>query len=121
MNVLLVDDSETMRIIQKRCLNKIGVEQISEASDGVIGLEIFHQKTFDIILTDWNMPNMDGLQFLIEIRKVNQSIPVVMVTTEAERERIVSAMEAGVTDYLIKPFSPDMLREKMEQWMSIPT
>lgn len=117
MKVLLVDDSGTMRTIQRRCLNKLGIEDITEAEDGRRALELFQQSSFDVLLSDWNMPVMDGLSLLIEIRKLNQSIPVVMITTEAERTRVVTAIQAGVSDYLVKPFTPDALKEKLEKWV----
>lgn len=117
MKVLLVDDSGTMRTIQRRCLNKLGIEDITEAEDGRRALELFQQASFDIVLSDWNMPVMDGLSLLIEIRKLNPSVPVVMITTEAERTRVVTAIQAGVSDYLVKPFTPDALKEKLEKWV----
>lgn len=120
MKVLLVDDSGTMRTIQKRCLNKLGIEDIVEAEDGAIGLAIFEQATFDIILTDWNMPNMDGITFLTKVREQNGEIPVIMVTTEAERARVVTAIQAGCSDYIVKPFTPDILKEKLERWITVP-
>ncbi len=119
MKVLLVDDSGTMRAIQRRCLNKIGVEDIHEAEDGVQGLAIFEGSPFDVVLTDWNMPKMDGLQLLQEIRQRNREIPVIMITTEAERSRVVQAIQFGVSDYLVKPFTPDGLREKIEKWVQV--
>lgn len=85
MKVLLVDDSGTMRTIQKRCLVKLGVEDVVEAEDGVQALALFGAGGFDVVLTDWNMPNMDGLTLLKEIRQQNREIPVIMITTEAER------------------------------------
>lgn len=118
MKVLLVDDSGTMRTIQKRCLLKLGIEDVTEAEDGVQALEIFKNGTFDIILSDWNMPNMDGLQLLKEIRLLNKEIPVIMITTEAERARVVTAIQAGVSDYLVKPFTPDSLKSKLERWVT---
>ena len=117
MKVLLVDDSGTMRTIQKRCLNKLSVNDIVEAEDGVQALAAFAEHTFDIVLSDWNMPNMDGLTLLKEIRQRNTTIPVIMITTEAERARVVLAIQAGVSDYLVKPFTPDGLREKLERWV----
>lgn len=117
MKVLLVDDSGTMRTIQKRCLNKLGIEDVTEAEDGKQALEFFERGTFDIVLSDWNMPNMDGLSLLKEIRVRNKAIPVVMITTEAERARVVMAIQAGVSDYLVKPFTPDALKEKLERWV----
>jgi two-component system chemotaxis response regulator CheY len=117
MKVLLVDDSATMRTIQKRCLNKLGIDTIAEAEDGQQALQLFEQGGFDVVLTDWNMPNMDGLSLLKEIRKRDRDVPVVMITTEAERARVLAAIEAGVTDYLVKPFTPDTLREKLERWV----
>lgn len=117
MKVLLVDDSGTMRTIQRRCLNKLGIEDIVEAEDGCQALEQFEKETFDVVLSDWNMPNMDGLALLQEIRKRNKEIPVVMITTEAEKSRVVTAIQAGCSDYLVKPFTPDSLLEKLERWM----
>lgn len=117
MKVLLVDDSGTMRTIQKRCLNKLGVEDIVEAEDGQFALEHFKKNTFDVVLSDWNMPNMDGLELLKAIRTMNTKVPVIMITTEAERTRVVTAIQAGVSDYLVKPFTPDALKEKLEKWV----
>ncbi|MEQ8853651.1 MULTISPECIES: response regulator [Gimesia] len=118
MKVLLVDDSGTMRTIQKRCLSKLGIEDVTEAEDGVQALEYFVSNQFDIVLSDWNMPNMDGLQLLKEIRQRNKDIPVIMITTEAERARVVTAIQAGVSDYLVKPFTPDSLKSKLERWVT---
>lgn len=119
MKVLLVDDSGTMRSIQRRCLGKLGIENVVEAEDGAVALKLFESTAFDVVLTDWNMPNMDGLTLLQEIRKRNREIPVVMITTEAERSRVVQAIQFGVSDYLVKPFTPDGLREKLEKWLEV--
>ncbi len=117
MKVLIVDDSGTMRIIQKRCLNKLGINDIDEGEDGVKGMVQFRANQYDVIFTDWNMPNMDGLEFLKEIRKSNTQVPVIMITTEAEKARVILAVQAGVSDYLVKPFTPDALKEKLEKWV----
>jgi two-component system chemotaxis response regulator CheY len=106
-----------MRTIQKRCLNKLGISDVVEAEDGQQALAHFDSQQFDIVLSDWNMPNMDGLTLLKEIRKRNTQIPVVLITTEAERTRVVTAIQAGVSDYLVKPFTPDGLQEKLEKWV----
>jgi two-component system, chemotaxis family, chemotaxis protein CheY len=120
MRVLLVDDSGTMRTIQKRCLQKLNVADVIEAEDGVQALQLFQQGQFDVVLTDWNMPNMDGLSLLKEIRQQNREIPVIMITTEAERARVVLAIQCGVSDYLVKPFTPEGLKEKLEKWVKVP-
>jgi two-component system chemotaxis response regulator CheY len=120
MRVLLVDDSGTMRTIQRRCLNKLGIDDITEASDGVQALQYFTAKAFDVVLTDWNMPKMDGLTLLKEIRKRNVALPVVMITTEADRSRVMEAIQAGISDYLVKPFTPDGLKAKLEKWVGTP-
>ena len=119
MKVLLVDDSVTMRTIQKRCLAALGIEDVIDAEYGQKALEQFAAHTFDIILSDWNMPVMDGLTFLKEIRQKNKDIPFIMITTEAERARVVTAIQAGVSDYLVKPFTPDGLKEKLEKWVTV--
>jgi len=119
MRVLLVDDSGTMRTIQKRCLNKLGIEDIIEAEDGVQALQYFQQGQYDIVLTDWNMPHMDGLTLLKELRQLNRDIPIIMITTEAERARVVLAIQSGVSDYLVKPFTPEGLKEKLEKWVGV--
>ncbi len=119
MKILLVDDSGTMRAIQKRCLFKLGVteDQVVEAEDGQAGLNAYEEGGFDIVLTDWNMPVMDGLTMLKEIRSRNADIPIIMITTESERARVVAAIEAGVSDYLVKPYTADALNAKLEKWV----
>ncbi len=119
MRVLLVDDSGTMRTIQKRCLAKLGIENVVEAEDGVQALQFFGQGHFDLVLTDWNMPKMDGLTLLKELRQLNREIPIIMITTEAERARVVLAIQCGVSDYLVKPFTPEGLKEKIEKWVTV--
>lgn len=111
--VLLVDDSGVMRKIILRSLNAIGVTEVTEAGDGDEAWEIFQRGEFDLVLTDWNMPNMSGLEFLKLIRGSGATLPVVLVTTESEKERVVEAIQAGVTDYLTKPFDNDVLRDKI--------
>lgn len=121
MRVLLADDSGTMRTIQKRCLAKLGIENVVEAEDGEQALQLFMQAQYDIVLTDWNMPKMDGLTLLKELRQLNRDIPIIMITTEAERARVVLAIQCGVSDYLVKPFTPDGLKEKLEKWVTVTT
>ena len=118
MRVMIVDDSGTMRTIQRRCLEKLGVTNIIEAPNGQVALDLFDQTTIDIVLTDWNMPVMDGLTLLKEIRSRNKEVPVIMLTTLACKANVVSALAAGVSDYLIKPFTPDLLQEKLDKWIS---
>jgi two-component system, chemotaxis family, chemotaxis protein CheY len=121
MKILLVDDSGMMRVLQKRCLLKLGVapDDIVEAENGQVALDAFASETFDIIMTDQNMPVMDGLTFVKEVRTTNKDIPIVMITTDSERSRVISAIEAGVSDYLVKPFTPDDLRTKVRKWVPL--
>jgi two-component system chemotaxis response regulator CheY len=109
-----------MRTIQKRCLDKLGITEFAEAADGIEALRVLETTLIDLVLTDWNMPNMDGLTLLKEIRKRNTKIPVFMITTEGERNRVVEAIQAGVSDYLVKPFTPDALKQKLEKWVNLP-
>lgn len=121
MKALIVDDSATMRRIQIKQLTRLGIVDIREAADGAIALGLFEEECPDFILTDWNMPNMNGLDFLKAIRKRNREIPVIMITTEAERGRVVEAIQAGVTDYITKPFTPDTLGPKLARHVAVNT
>ena len=115
MKILLVDDSRTMRNILKKVISGMEGTETAEAGDGVEALQVIGQDgPFDLILLDWNMPNMDGLTLLKTVREKNISTPVIMVTTEAEKTRIIEAIKAGANNYLVKPFTPDALRSKVE-------
>lgn len=112
MKFLVVDDSSTMRRIIKNSLKRIGFEDIVEAENGKDALE--KMADIDIILTDWNMPEMDGLEFVKRVRSGNPSIPILMVTTNAAKDDIVEALKNGVNNYIVKPFTPETLKEKVE-------
>ena len=116
MKVLLIDDSRTMRNIQKRVLTDAfpGVE-FAEAGDGLEALSVIDNTPagFDLMLVDWNMPNMDGLTLVHKIRAADKRTLLVMVTTEAEKTRVLDAIKAGVNNYVIKPFTPEMLTDKI--------
>jgi two-component system chemotaxis response regulator CheY len=115
--VLVVDDSGTMRKIILRSLNALGVTDVVEAGDGSDGLDAFKQQQFDIVLTDWNMPRMTGLELLKAIRGSGSTVPVILITTEAEKGRVLEAVQAGVSDYLVKPFETEGLRQKLQKFV----
>jgi two-component system chemotaxis response regulator CheY len=116
MKLLLVDDSSTMRRIQKTQLTGLGITQIIEAEDGAQALEKLDAETgIDLVLLDWNMPQMNGLDLLKRIRANGawKNIKVVMCTSEAEKSRIMEAMAAGANNYIVKPFTPETIKEKL--------
>jgi len=115
MNILLVDDSKVMRNIQKKALAALGDVTFAEAGDGVEALAVIAQNPggFSLMLVDWNMPNMNGLQLISTIRETDKKTLLIMVTTEAEKERVLEALRAGANNYMIKPFTPDALVEKV--------
>ena len=118
MKIMLVDDSKTMRSIQKGILAQMGHTDLVEACDGQDALsKVFAEKP-DLILLDWNMPNMDGLTFIKTFRKQNKTTPLIMVTTEAEKSRVIEAIKAGVNNYVVKPFTPDLLSQRINETMS---
>jgi len=118
MKVLLVDDSRTIRNIQKKTFSQLGHEDVLEAADGVEALQQIGQTRPDLVLIDWNMPNMDGITLVRKIRETDKALPLIMCTTEAEKSRVIEAIKAGVNNYLVKPFTPDTLKEKVEATMA---
>ena len=114
MKVLVLDDSNTMLRIITNTLARLGHKDIVTAEDGLQGLEKFKDDKFDIILTDWNMPNMDGLAFVKAVRKLNDDIPIVMITTEGGKAEVITALKAGVNNYVVKPFTAQVLKEKLK-------
>ena len=117
MRILIVDDFSTMRRIIKNLLGDLGFKNTSEADDGETALPMLKSGKFDFLVTDWNMPGMDGLSLLRAVRSDEElfKMPVLMVTAEAKREQIVVAAEAGVNAYVIKPFTAITLKEKIEK------
>jgi two-component system, chemotaxis family, chemotaxis protein CheY len=113
MKILLVDDSRTIRNIQRNVLNQLGHTEVMEASDGVEALQALGQSRPDLVLIDWNMPNMDGITLVRKIRETDKSLPLIMCTTEAEKARVVEAIKAGVNNYVVKPFTAETLAEKI--------
>ena len=117
MKFLVVDDFSTMRRIIKNLLNDLGYQNVTEADDGKTALPILQQGGIDFLITDWNMPGMAGLDLLKAVRadaKLSK-LPVLMLTAEAKREQIVEAAAAGVNGYVIKPFTAETLKEKLEK------
>lgn len=117
MKILIVDDFSTMRRIVKNLLRDLGFNNTSEADDGQTALPMLKTGKFDFLVTDWNMPGMDGLTLLREVRADEnlKDMPVLMVTAEAKREQIVVAAQAGVNGYVVKPFTAITLKEKINK------
>lgn len=110
---LVADDSIVMRNILIRSLQSIGVPAAVEAVDGDEAVALFKPGEFDLVLTDWNIPGKSGLEVIQEIRAQDKHVPIIMVTTEAEKGRVLKAIEAGVSDYLVQPFTAETLRDKL--------
>jgi two-component system chemotaxis response regulator CheY len=119
MNILVVDDFATMRRIITNVLRQLGFENIVEADDGSKALRVIEQQRVDFVITDWNMPQMSGLDLLKAIRShedaTKQKTPVLMVTAESLQENIVAAAQAGVNNYIIKPFDAKTLSDKINK------
>jgi len=116
MRLLLVDDSATMRRIQKTQINNLGITDVIEAGDGSQALaKLQENMPIDVIMLDWNMPVMDGFTFLQKVREnpTYKNVKVIMCTSESEKSRVVDALKAGANNYLVKPFTPDALKEKL--------
>lgn len=117
MKILIVDDFSTMRRIIKNLLRDLGFTNTSEADDGTTALPMLRKGGFDFLVTDWNMPGMTGIDLLREVRADADlaTLPVLMVTAEAKREQIITAAQAGVNGYIVKPFTANTLKEKIER------
>jgi two-component system, chemotaxis family, chemotaxis protein CheY len=114
---LVVDDFSTMRRIVKNLLQELGYQNIQEADDGKTAWPMLQSGSFDFVITDWNMPLMPGLDLLKAIRADEKlkTLPVLMVTAEAKREQIVEAVQAGVSGYVVKPFTAEILKQKLDK------
>ncbi|MFL0808949.1 MAG: chemotaxis response regulator CheY [Agarilytica sp.] len=117
MKILIVDDFSTMRRIIKNLLRDLGFTNTQEADDGSTALPMLKSGDFDFLVTDWNMPGMTGIDLLKEVRSDGKlaSLPVLMVTAEAKRDQIIEAAQAGVNGYVVKPFTAQVLKEKIDK------
>ena len=115
-HVLVVDDYNTMRRILRNLLSQIGFTKIEEAEDGSTGLRKMREKAYGLIISDWNMAPMSGLEFLKEVRSDGslKAVPFIMITAESKTENVVAAKAAGVSNYIVKPFNADTLKRKIE-------
>ncbi len=117
IKVLVVDDFPTMRRIVKNLLKQLGFENIEEAENGEDALRKLRSGDYGLVVSDWNMPVMEGIELLKHIRSDPQlkDIPFLMVTAEAEKEKVIEAIKAGVDNYIVKPFTGEVLKEKLEK------
>jgi two-component system chemotaxis response regulator CheY len=117
IKILIVDDVKTMRKIVRQTLSQIGYLNVKEAENGIEALQIFKNDNFDLIISDWHMPEMDGLELLKTIRNTEElkDTPFIIVSAEALKENVKTAIEAGVDNYIVKPFSAQTLKKKIEE------
>lgn len=115
MKVLVVDDSAVMRKVLMGALSRANITDVAQASDGKEAVEIMKSGEFDLVLMDWNMPNMLGIDAVKQIRASGDKTPIIMVTTEAEKSRVIEALKAGANNYVIKPFQAETMITKIEQ------
>lgn len=122
MRLLVVDDSSTMRRIIKNTLERLGHTDVVEAEHGVEAWEkLSVDESIKVVITDWNMPEMNGLDLVKKIRaeKKYEDMPIIMVTTEGGKAEVITALKAGVNNYIVKPFTPQVLKEKLEDVLGI--
>ena len=119
MKILVVDDFTTMRKVVRNLLKQAGYENIAEAEDGVSAMRVLKNQKIDFIISDWNMPNMSGFELLKAVRSDGEvsKTPFLMVTAEALQENVVAAVKAGVSNYIVKPFTAEILNEKIAKIM----
>lgn len=117
MRILVVDDFSTMRKIIKNILRQLGFTNIVEADDGTTAWDVLNKDNIDFVVSDWNMPNMSGIELLRKVRSSEEyaDLPFLMVTAEAQQENIIEAVQAKVSNYIVKPFTPETLSQKIEK------
>lgn len=117
IKILCVDDFATMRRILKNILKQLGFNNITEADDGTTALEELKKSNYDLIISDWNMPKMTGLELLKTVRSTPEfkDIPFLMVTAEAQKQNVIEAVQAGVSNYVVKPFTAEAIAEKLQK------
>lgn len=117
MRVLIVDDFATMRRIVRNILRQIGLQNVVEADDGTTAWDVINREKIDFIVSDWNMPKMTGIELLRKVRGSEQyaDIPFLMVTAEAQQENIIEAAQAKVSNYIVKPFTADTMKQKIDK------
>lgn len=119
MRALVVDDSGIIRSILVRVLRGMGVKRVMEASDGQEAWALFNSQPTDLVLTDWHMPHVDGLELTKRIREINMHVPVIMITIVDTKEKVMEAIEAGVSDYVCKPFERHLLESKLDRFIPV--
>jgi two-component system chemotaxis response regulator CheY len=122
IRILVVDDFESMRRIVKQVLNDMGFRDVTLADDGSTALALLRQGDFELLVTDWHMPEMDGIELVRAVRADPRlrRLPILMVTAEAKREQIIQAVQLGVNDYVVKPFTPQTLKARIEKLFAGP-
>ncbi len=117
MKILIVEDSPTMRRIVQNTLKRLGYEDVEEAEDGVEALAVLGNNPIEFIITDWNMPKMNGLDFIKRVKAHTDyaKVPILMVTTRSVEQDVVAALQAGASNYIVKPFTPQVLKEKINE------
>lgn len=117
MRVLVVDDFSTMRRIVRNILRQLGFNNVVEADDGNSAWEVLNRDKIDFVVSDWNMPNMTGIELLRKVRSSEQfgHLPFLMVTAEAQQENIIEAVQAKVSNYIVKPFTADTMKQKIDK------
>jgi len=115
MNILIVDDYKTMLRIINNLLRQLGFSNVDEATDGSMALDMFQKKKYGLVISDWNMEPMSGLDLLKQVRGLNDNaaVPFIMVTAESKTENVIAAKQAGVNNYIVKPFNAETLKVKL--------
>lgn len=119
MKALVVDDSTVMRKVMAGALARVGIQDVVQAANGQEAVDATENDDIDIILMDWNMPVMPGIDAVIEIRARGKNMPIIMVTTETEKSRVVQALKAGANSYIIKPFEPDTILAQIKKFADV--